>query len=540
MSEQLIHVAVQNGQGKLQLKDTAQLLNELRHPELQNVRVSTVGIVGKYRDGKSTLLNVMHRFLLQLVAGVLAPSVSTYLYESEEHANRFITSNKVKGCTQGIWITKKPYLVQGHDGIKHAIFLLDTQGLFDTQADPQMDSSLFLLTSMLSSVTVFNVMRNFGRDQIDLLTQFSRLGSKLQSNLCTGSEKVFQDLIILMRDTLRGDFVHGWNDGDAYLKCNLKSPKHTDAHGDVINVYSSVRAFLLPIISDSAESEGFRLSESAVKTDFKNTVPSLLDTIFLKWRRRFQYKRRELTCSELADHLEHVFGLFRSGSVPQAKGILQVMEQYEVEKAEREAHKHYSEKIRSLTGGKIIEEPFLLAMHQLIKDESQTIFMSQFSSLLRKKPRTAATQDHLAKNIEEEFRIILGNQRAQAEQEKRHQAEVKQRTDQIEQLQQQQQQAQARHDKHLADLKDRLEAAKHASAQERQNMVEEMRRRERMWEAEQRQMQQEQRKLHDTLHDMRQQIEHERREREREAERNEMRQLAQAGVQVLASLVGRL
>ncbi|XP_055343091.1 uncharacterized protein LOC129591457 [Paramacrobiotus metropolitanus] len=87
-------------------------------------------------------------------AGNISPDPTEYAFETAGSRDKFVTSKETDGCTQGIWITRNPYIIQDNNGRKFAVFLLDTQGLFDFENSTALDSALFLLTSMFSSFTV--------------------------------------------------------------------------------------------------------------------------------------------------------------------------------------------------------------------------------------------------------------------------------------------------------------------------------------------------------------------------------------------------
>jgi Guanylate-binding protein, N-terminal domain len=81
-----------------------------------------------------------------------------WLYEREEWQGMrqvFATSSQSRAQTKNIWITKQPFiLTMGKLRSKVAVFLIDTQGLFDTDSNSTVDSQLFYLSSLLSSTLV--------------------------------------------------------------------------------------------------------------------------------------------------------------------------------------------------------------------------------------------------------------------------------------------------------------------------------------------------------------------------------------------------
>lgn len=84
-------------------------------------------------------------------------------------------------------------------GDKIAIIIIDTQGLFDNETTTANNSKIFALSSLLSSIQVFNLKEIIHEDQLEYL-HFAIEHAKLvlERNLNSGS--TFQNLIFLIRD----------------------------------------------------------------------------------------------------------------------------------------------------------------------------------------------------------------------------------------------------------------------------------------------------------------------------------------------------
>lgn len=81
----------------------------------------------------------------------------------KSHNNEF-NGFKWKGgknaTTSGIWMWSEIFTHDFDNGDKVAIVLLDTQGIFDTHASPEECRTIFGITTLLSSVQMFNVKDN--------------------------------------------------------------------------------------------------------------------------------------------------------------------------------------------------------------------------------------------------------------------------------------------------------------------------------------------------------------------------------------------
>ncbi|KRX10023.1 P-loop containing nucleoside triphosphate hydrolase [Pseudocohnilembus persalinus] len=141
---QLIRV---NNDGKFQFTQEAKDIIQLYQGN-----ISFVGLAGKYRTGKSFLLNK----LLNL------------------QGRGFKVDPTTDACTQGIWMWSKP-LVRQSDGLK--IFFIDTEGSSSTDKDQRHDAKIFALTILLVNYFAFNSVGNIDElamQQLQLTTTISK------------------------------------------------------------------------------------------------------------------------------------------------------------------------------------------------------------------------------------------------------------------------------------------------------------------------------------------------------------------------------
>lgn len=89
------------------------------------------GVIGKYRSGKSLLMN--------RIAG----------YQSG-----FDLGHLIAGKTRGIWVWPEPIITDDNK----RILLLDTEGLADTKKHQAYDQNMFAMTAMLSSLLIVNCL----------------------------------------------------------------------------------------------------------------------------------------------------------------------------------------------------------------------------------------------------------------------------------------------------------------------------------------------------------------------------------------------
>jgi hypothetical protein len=96
--------------------------------------IATVAVVGKYRTGKSFLMN---RILLNRGDG-------------------FTVGPTVNACTKGLWIWTEPIESNRPDGKHVNVLVIDSEGIGALSADATHDTRIFTLALLLSSLFVFN------------------------------------------------------------------------------------------------------------------------------------------------------------------------------------------------------------------------------------------------------------------------------------------------------------------------------------------------------------------------------------------------
>lgn len=78
--------------------------------------------------------------------------------------------------TNGILIWSEPFLLRDRNGEEIAIILMDTQGAFDSLSTVKDCATIFALSTMISSVQIFNVSQNVQEDDLQHLQLFTEYG----------------------------------------------------------------------------------------------------------------------------------------------------------------------------------------------------------------------------------------------------------------------------------------------------------------------------------------------------------------------------
>ena len=106
----------------------------LTNPE--NKQIGIVSLVGKYRTGKSFLLN---RVLIQ-----------------KKSSKGFDVGPTIKPCTKGIWLWSSPLMITNKSSsTPFPAYLIDTEGLGAYDEEINHDSKIFLIAVLISSLFIF-------------------------------------------------------------------------------------------------------------------------------------------------------------------------------------------------------------------------------------------------------------------------------------------------------------------------------------------------------------------------------------------------
>ena len=152
-----------------------------------NENMGIISLVGKYRTGKSFLLN---RVIL----------------ERQKHLG-FGVAPTIKPCTKGIWIWSDPLMISNvHCPTPFPAYLIDTEGLGAYDEEINHDSKIFLIAVLISSLFIYNSFGAIDENQISNLSFVLNLSKtiKIKSVAIEDNEeelaKYFPTLFWLLRD----------------------------------------------------------------------------------------------------------------------------------------------------------------------------------------------------------------------------------------------------------------------------------------------------------------------------------------------------
>ncbi|XP_076803645.1 uncharacterized protein LOC143447433 isoform X2 [Clavelina lepadiformis] len=168
---------------------------------------------------------------------------------------------------------------------KVAIFLMDTQGLFDLHTSEADGTVIAALTLLMSSCVIFNVKSEINSTHLQWVHKFTKFAKELKES--GGRKSPFQELLFLIRDWLRSD-KYGFNGGRKYLdylipSCNYgRAEEHRlvqeDTKATFDNISCSVMRYPGNNVARMSDTSKCRLKD--VGENFSSQVEEICEKIF--------------------------------------------------------------------------------------------------------------------------------------------------------------------------------------------------------------------------------------------------------------------
>lgn len=343
-----VQILTANTDGTFEL-NTEALATILLAPNLKDKPVVVVSVAGAFRKGKSFLLDFFLRYML-------SGGQEGWLGEPNAPLSGFTWRGGCDGDTTGILLWNEVFLVTSPEGKQLAVILMDTQGTFDCKSTVQGCATIFALSTMTSSVQVYNLSQNIQEDDLQNLeyfTEYGRLAQEVQQ--CTVG-KPFQKLLFLVRDwSYPYQAKFGAEGGSKILEKRLEITKDQPKQLQSLRLrikscFEEIGCFLMPhpgLRVATEESFDGRLSdiEKMFQEQLEVLVPSLLapDKLLVK-----HVNGQEITCKKLLGYFKAYVEIFKDGQLPEPQSALQMTAQVnnlQAMTASRDAYNSAMEKI---------------------------------------------------------------------------------------------------------------------------------------------------------------------------------------------------
>ncbi len=285
----------------------------------ENKQIGIVSLVGKYRTGKSFLLN---RVLIE-----------------KKYNKGFEVAPTIKPCTKGIWIWTSPIMVSNKNSSNcFPAFLIDTEGLGAYDEEINHDSKIFLIAILISSLFIYNSFGTIDEVALNNLSLILNLSKSLKlrnnSNVLNTKEnddkemsKYFPSLLWLLRD-----FALKLEDSDGnvitakqYLENALLEQKEIN---EIIEEKNLVRKMIKtyfverdcfpmvrPVENENDLQNLMNLPDNKIRPEFIKQSTMLKNKIYMKIKPK-TFNGKILSGQMLINLLESVVNAINEGAIP--------------------------------------------------------------------------------------------------------------------------------------------------------------------------------------------------------------------------------
>lgn len=229
-----------------------------------------------------------------------------------------------KRVTNGIHMWPKIFQHDYPNGRKIAIILMDTQGIFDCESTIDECMRIFALSTLLTSVQIYNVSKNIQEDQLQHLQLFSDYGDLATEN----GNRPFQQLLFLVRDwQFPFEYDYGRKGGEDLLQERLgTNDKPTDlksVRDHISRCFENIGCFLMPhpgmqIVTNSQFDGKIR----DLNEDFRNNIEQLVPQLFAPENLvAKKINNKVMKASQFFAFLKKYVAIFQSDQLPTALSV---------------------------------------------------------------------------------------------------------------------------------------------------------------------------------------------------------------------------
>ncbi|XP_032872786.1 atlastin-2-like [Amblyraja radiata] len=348
-SLQIIHVSKDDHTFSLNVKALESILLS---PSVRDLNVMVLSVAGAFRKGKSFLLDFLLRYLYKQKMG----NTSNWLGRDDKPLTGFSWRGGSDPDTNGIQMWTEVFVVQKPSGNRVAVLLLDTQGAFDSQSTVKDCATIFALSTMTSSVQVYNITNNIQEDDLQHLQLFTEYGRLAMDET---SIKPFQTLLFLVRDwSFPYEFPYGLEGGSTFLERRLQVKAHQHEELQLVrkhirSCFRKIQCFVMPHPGlKVATNPTFDGKLKDIEDDFKVHLQELVG-LLLKPENLVEKEigGSKVSCKNLLEYFKAYVKVFQGEDLPHPRSILEATAEANNRAAMSAAKDYYQLVMEALCGG---------------------------------------------------------------------------------------------------------------------------------------------------------------------------------------------
>ena len=382
-----------------------------------NKKIGIISLVGKYRTGKSFLLN------------------KVIINNNESNTDGFAVGPTIKPCTKGIWLWSKPLIINGdsNEG-QFPTYLIDTEGLGAYDEDINHDSKIFLIAILISSLFIYNSIGTIDENSLSNLSFILNLSKSLKlknnedininniSDINTDNElaKYFPILFWVLRDfSLKLEDSEGNAiNSNQYLENSLMEQEGTSEviieknliRKKIKNYFLERYCFPLvrPVENEKDLQNLMNLPDNKIRPEFLLQSNNLKNNIFSKIKPK-NFGGNILSGEMLIALLESIINSINNGAIPVIANSWKYITDNECIKNTKIFVEKYREKIIKFQKEKIEKEKFFEELNkyneninkEIINEFNNTCLEMQFEENDIKK-----YDEILKNNLKQEYKKL--------------------------------------------------------------------------------------------------------------------------------------
>ena len=405
------------------------------------MKLSVVSVVGAFRTGKSFLLDFFLKYLRypqnkmgeeawnNLFTSKTKLDGNSNLnedsnnnlhpdnFDEKESSNGFSWKSGTERNTLGIWFWSVPFIRKlKSTGESVAVLLVDTQGIFDSRLTQMMATSIFGLSTLLSSHQIYNVQNRLQEDHLQHLALFTEYGratlklqvkgdssakdegsekSKLKNNSDAGAsnagkdstshcQQPFQTLQFLVRDfQFESKDQRNEREMQKYLDKFLSTEDRQQAdlkeiREHINESFDKVSIFLLPHPGFAVPEPDYDGDISKIRDVFRELLQEYVPIVFERDLKPKLINGNYVTKSEFK-YFVHAYTSIFGSSLPECQTLFSTTAEVNNRCAKELAFESYCAELDRLCGpGKRhVSESKLKAHHEVCKEASMSLFASK-------------------------------------------------------------------------------------------------------------------------------------------------------------------
>ena len=382
-----------------------------------NKKIGIISLVGKYRTGKSFLLN------------------KVIINNNESNTDGFAVGPTIKPCTKGIWLWSKPLIINGDSNEEQfPTYLIDTEGLGAYDEDINHDSKIFLIAILISSLFIYNSIGTIDENALSNLSFILNLSKSLKlknnedininniSDINTDNElaKYFPILFWVLRDfSLKLEDSEGNAiNSNQYLENSLMEQEGTSEviieknliRKKIKNYFLERYCFPLvrPVENEKDLQNLMNLPDNKIRPEFLLQSNNLKNNIFSKIKPK-NFGGNILSGEMLIALLESIINSINNGAIPVIANSWKYITDNECIKNTKIFVEKYREKIIKFQKEKIEKENFFEELNkyneninkEIINEFNNTCLEMQFEENDIKK-----YDEILKNNLKQEYKKL--------------------------------------------------------------------------------------------------------------------------------------